>query len=235
MAEIAKVIVLSLTSIVVLFILTKLMGYRQMSQLSMFDYINGITIGSIAAELSTSLEDNFMAPLVSMVIYGCAAILLSEISIRSIKLRRIINGRSILLYRDGLLYFQNLKKAKIDLQEFLLQCRVSGYFDLSELKLAVLEPNGKISFLPTAATRPLSPADMNLTPPEESYAATIIVDGRVLKDNLKRTGNSREWLDKQLKANKLKDIKQVKLATCSMDNQFAYYLSSNGKGQDIFN
>ena len=74
--EIGPVIILSLVSIVVLFLLTKLMGYRQMSQMSLFDYINGITIGSIAAEMATELED-YHRPLTAMIIYGTAAVCLS--------------------------------------------------------------------------------------------------------------------------------------------------------------
>ncbi|MGN0332448.1 MAG: hypothetical protein ACI4D9_05390 [Lachnospiraceae bacterium] len=85
MKEIIYIIALSLGSIISIFVLTKLMGYRQMSQMSMFDYINGITIGSIAAEMATSLEENFMQPLIAMILYALAAILLSWISSKSIK------------------------------------------------------------------------------------------------------------------------------------------------------
>lgn len=89
MKEIIYVIALSLGSIIAIFVLTKLMGYRQMSQMSMFDYINGITICSIAAAMATSLEENFMQPLIAMIVYALAAILLSWISSKSIKARRV--------------------------------------------------------------------------------------------------------------------------------------------------
>ena len=72
--ELINIVFTSLGSLLVLFLLTKIMGYRQMSQLSMFDYINGITIGSIAAEMATSLEDDFLKPLVAMIIYGIVAV-----------------------------------------------------------------------------------------------------------------------------------------------------------------
>lgn len=102
-----------------------------MSQMSMFDYINGITIGSIAAEMATSLEENFVQPLTAMIVYALAAILLNH----------------------GELYRENLKKAKIDVNKFLVQCRVNGYFDVSKLETAILEGNGKISFLPKVSDR----------------------------------------------------------------------------------
>ncbi len=130
MKEIIYVIALSLGSIIAIFVLTKLMGYRQMSQMSMFDYINGITIGSIAAEMATSLEENFMQPLIAMIVYALSAILLSWISSKSIRARRVIEGKPLVLLNHGELYGENLKKAKIDVSEFLVQCRVNGYFDV---------------------------------------------------------------------------------------------------------
>ena len=132
--DILHIILTSLGSIVVLFILTKLMGYRQMSQLSMFDYINGITIGSIAAEMATSLEDSVMPPVVAMIVYALVAILLSTLSEKSIFLRRFIVGKSIILLNNGKLYYKNLKKARLDLGEFLIQCRINGYYDLGQLQ-----------------------------------------------------------------------------------------------------
>lgn len=112
MKEIIYVIALSLGSIIAIFVLTKLMGYRQMSQMSMFDYINGITIGSIAAEMATSLEENFMQPLIAMIVYALSAILLSWISSKSIRARRVIGGKPLVLLNHGGLYGENLKKRR---------------------------------------------------------------------------------------------------------------------------
>ena len=113
------IIVLSIASIVELFVLCKLMGYRQLSQMSMFDYVNGITIGNIAAEMATSLDDSFVEPMVAMIIYALAAILLSWWSSKSIRARRIIAGKPSLLLNNGKLFEKNFRKAKIDINEFL--------------------------------------------------------------------------------------------------------------------
>ena len=115
-----------LGSVVTIFILTKLMGYRQMSQMSMFDYVNEITIGSIAAEMATSLEESFVQPLTAMIVYALAALILSWLSSKSIKARRFIEGGPLILMNHGELYRENLKKAKMDVSEFLVQCRVNG-------------------------------------------------------------------------------------------------------------
>lgn len=105
------IIVLSIASIVELFVLCKLMGYRQLSQMSMFDYVNGITIGNIAAEMATSLDDSFVEPMVAMIIYALAAILLSWWSSKSIRARRIIAGKPSLLLNNGKLFEKNFRKA----------------------------------------------------------------------------------------------------------------------------
>ena len=128
MQDILKVIVLSIVSEIVLFLLTKLMGNKEMSQLSMFDYIIGITIGSIAAEMATALESDYMQPLVAMVVYALIAVIISLVCTKSQKARRIIYGNSLILMNNGKLYRQNFKTAKLDLNEFLVQCRVNRLF-----------------------------------------------------------------------------------------------------------
>lgn len=148
--DLLKIVFLSLGSIIVLFILTKLMGNREMSQLSMFDYVVSITIGSIAAEMSTSLENNFLEPVIAMIVYGIVATAISYFTCKSIKIRRIVSGRGKILYDNGKLYRKNLIRSKLDLNEFLMQCRINGYFNLADIQTAILEPNGRISFLPVS-------------------------------------------------------------------------------------
>lgn len=123
-----KIVSLSFGSVIFLFILTKLMGNKEMSQLSMFDYIIGITIGSIAAEMSTALENDFMQPVIAMSVYAIVSIVISVLSYKFIKVRRIISGNSLILLDNGELYRDNLKKAKLDLNEFLMQCRTARLF-----------------------------------------------------------------------------------------------------------
>ena len=126
--HIFKIIYLSFGSLVILFILTKLMGNREMSQLTMFDYIVGITIGSIAAEMATSLENDFMEPVVAMIVYGLITISISYITSKSLKLRRFFNGKAKILLDNGKLYRKNFKSSKIDLNDFLMECRINRIF-----------------------------------------------------------------------------------------------------------
>ena len=233
--ELVHTFILSVTSLVVLFLLTKLMGYRQMSQMSLFDYINGITIGSIAAELATNLED-YHRPLLAMIIYGLATVLLSMLTEKSIWARRFFNGKSLVLLHHGTLYEKNLKKAKIDLNEFLEQCRVSGYFDISKLQAVILEGNGRLSFLPKAEEQPVTPADLNLKPETEDLTAALVLDGRIMEHNLHHSGKEKKWLTAQLSALGYPDVKDVLLATCDLNNQLTVFAKNKDQhSEDILN
>lgn len=233
--EILYIIILSLASIIALFLLCKLIGYRQLSQLSMFDYVNGITIGSIAAEMATSLENNFLQPLTAMIVYSLATVLLSWWSSKSIRARRIIAGKPTVLLNNGKLYEENFRKAKIDLNEFITQCRINGYFDISQLEAAILEENGHISFLPKSLNRPVSPKDLQLLPERDALVASLIIDGHIMKQNLKASGKDEKWLKSQIHAYGISDISQVFLAVCDLNQKLTVF-SKTGKEvpPDIF-
>lgn len=227
------IVLLSLFSILVLFALTKLIGYRQMSEMSMFDYITGITIGSIAAEMATSLENNFLEPLTAMLVYGFCTVLLAIITSKNMRIRYFVSGYPYVLLNNNTLYEDNFKKGHIDLSEFLVQCRINGYFDLSQLQTAILEENGKISFLPKAVQRPVTPNDMNLDLPEEILLPTYIMDGHILHENLRRSGKDETWLLKQLNAHGCKDTSEVFLATGNQNNTLNVYKKNNYSGSDV--
>ncbi len=131
--HILKIVASSFASLGSLFILTKLMGNREMSQLSMFDFISSIALGSIAGELAVMSTDSMLEPLVSMIIFAIVTMFISFITCKSIYLRRFFEGQAILLYQNGQIFEKNLLKAKLDIDELLSLCRISGYYDLAEV------------------------------------------------------------------------------------------------------
>lgn len=220
--EIIKVLLTSFLSVGALFLIAKIMGHKQMSQLDFFDYISGITIGSIAAELATELEAP-MQPLIAIGVYGVVAVLLSKITSLFPKTRKYINGTPTILMNNGKLYRENLKKSKLDLSEFMVMCRQQGYFNLSDIQTAVFEFNGKLSILPVSKKRPANPEDLNLSPAPEYIQTEVILDGRVLDENLKRMGLDDKWLQKQLAAQGYKKPQEVFLALCDAGNQLTVF------------
>lgn len=212
----------SLFSLTILFILAKLSGHRQIAQLDVFDYVSGITIGSIAAELATELEAP-LKPLIAMLVYGFATVLLNIFSSKWPRARKYLNGTPTIIFHDGKLYRKNMAKTKLDLSEFLIMCRQSGYFDLSAIRTAVYETNGKMSFLPVSDRRPATPADHGLKPPEEAIYTEVIMDGRVLHENLQRMGLNLKWLENQLRAQGYTTPAQIFLGLCDKDRKLSLY------------
>lgn len=220
--EILKVVLTSVLSAAALFIIAKIMGHKQMSQLDFFDYITGITIGSIAAELATELEEP-LKPLIAMVVYGVITVILTTITSKLPKMRKFINGTPTIIMNNGKIYRKNLKKAKIDLSEFMVMCRQEGYFNLADIQTAVFEYNGRLTVLPVSTKRPINPEDMNLTPQPEYVSTEVIMDGRILDDDLKRMGLDTKWLQKQIKDQGFKSAKEVFLGICDQNKQLSLY------------
>ena len=211
-----------------LFLVAKFIGHKQIAQFDFFDYITGISIGSIAAEMATELEEPWK-PLAAMVIYGGATLLLSIVSKRFPRSRKYLNGTPTILMDHGKLYYENLKKAKLDLSEFMVMCRQQGYFDLTSIQTAVFEYNGKLTILPVSSQRPVTPNDMNLAPEQELLFTELIMDGRILDDNLKRMGLDLTWLDKQLKQRHISSPQDVFLAVCDRNLKFVLYEKNHNK------
>ena len=201
----------TLLSLLALFLLTKLMGTKQVSQMTMFDYMTGITIGSAAAELATELEEPHK-PLTAIIVYGLAAALISVLCCKSLKVRALVSGRPIVLLEDGVIYRENLKKAKLDLNEFLTYCRIGGWFDLSQLQTAVFEHNGTVSFLPKEADRPATPADLNKNPSQSQVQTPFVMDGQLMRDNIQEAGKADAWVLQSLQRQGYANEREVLLA-----------------------
>lgn len=206
--DIIKVILTALLSIATMFIITKIMGHKQVAQLDFFDYINGITIGSIAAELATNLEEPWK-PMIALVVYGLSSLMLNLLAHKFPRTRKYINGTPTILMNEGKLYRKNLKKSKLDLSEFLLLCREQGYFELDDIQTAVFEHNGKLSILPKASNRPATPTDLKITAKATHIGTEVVMDGRIMSENLNRLGHDEKWLTKKLKTQGYNEAKEI--------------------------
>lgn len=217
MDDLLYIVVTAFVSVAVLFILSKLIGNKQMSNLNMFDYVNGITIGSIAAEMATSEISDFWQCFVALLVYALIMILLTILSQKSAVCRRFFTGKSIVLYDRGKLFKRNLTTAKIDFNEFLTMLRDKEYFSLDDVETVMFEHTGQISVLPKDKSRPVSPDDLKIVTQQKRIEVVVVADGRVLKKNLNSTGNNMEWLNSELEKQNEK-IETVFAAFCDGDN-----------------
>ncbi len=217
------VIVRSVASLVVLFLITKLLGKKQVSQLSIFDYTIGISIGNFAAEIITDLDTQLINGIIAMLIFGLTAYLVSYLSIKSVRLRRFFMGTPTILIDKGKIVEKNLLKVKLDINTLLEQCRMNNYFDISEIEYAILEVNGNVSVLPKGENKNITIKDMNLPVKKQGLCANVIIDTRVMSGNLKNINKTGEWLKKELKIKGYKDTSNILLATVDQDEKLIVY------------
>lgn len=220
--EIMQIALTALLSAVSLFIIAKILGHKQMSQLDFFDYITGITIGSIAAELATELEQP-LKPLIAMIVYGIIAFFIGILTSRFPTTRKFFNGTPSIIMNNGKIYRNNMKKAKLDLSEFMVMCRQEGYFNLDDIQTAIFEYNGRLTILPKSDKRPSTPADTGLMPKQEHIFTEVIMDGKILTDNLNRMELTSKWLEGNLKVQGYHDAKEIFLCLCDENKNLTIY------------
>lgn len=198
----------TLLVLTVLFFLVKLMGKKQVSQMNMFDYIIGITLGSIVADVSMDIEKNLLSGISCILLYCFISIIISELSLKSIKLREFFNGKDTIIIERGKLLKKNMKSCKITVNNLETEARLMGYFSLDEIDYAIMEKNGKISFKPKEKNKPLEKGDYLDKVIDDGLVYNLIIDGEYVVKNMEKVGKDKKWINHYLKVNgyKLSDI-----------------------------
>ena len=188
----------SILFILLLFFTTKILGKKQISELSFFEYIAGITIGSIAGEVVTGLESNIYHGALAMIIFGAVTLGVDFLSLHSKKFRDFVEGKGTVIIKDGKILEENLKKEKYTIDEISALLRQKDIFRVADVEFAVLEPRGNLSALLKRENRPLTPKDLQMKMPSEKEPQTVIMDGSILDEALRSAGKSRRWLQMEL-------------------------------------
>lgn len=223
MNEILNVILRTILVLILIFFLFKLMGKKQVSQMNMFDYITGITIGSIVADISLDIEKNLIAGLVCLIIYCMTSVIISYSSLKNLKLRSFFDGTATVLIENGNINRENLRKNKININILETEARLMGYFNLDEINNAILEPNGKISFEPKEKEKPTTKKDLGITTKNNGLVYNLIIDGDIVKENLKPAKVNESWINHELKViGKRKE--DILLFTVDSGGKIKYYL-----------
>jgi uncharacterized membrane protein YcaP (DUF421 family) len=188
----------TLLAVLILFFLTKLLGKRQVSQLSLFEYITGITIGSIAAYVSLDAETEWGLGLVSLTVWVACSYSIEYLQIKSKRMRDFIDSKGSVLIEHGRVLEKNLKKERLTTDELMEQLRKKSAFNLADVEFAIMEPSGDINVLLKRENQPLTPKDLGLPVQPEREPQTVIMDGQILEEALQKSGRNRNWLDKKL-------------------------------------
>jgi len=192
------IIISSVLFVVTLFAITKIGGKKQLSELSFFEYVSGITIGSIAGEVIMGLDGNLFHGVLAIIIFGSFTYLHDLIGIKSKKFRDLFEGKATVIIKDGKVMEENLKKEKYTIDELNSLLRQKNVFKTADVEFAVLEPKGDLSVLLKKELLPITPKDLDLQVAPEKETYTVIMDGNVLHDQLASAGKNKGWLDIEL-------------------------------------
>ena len=196
-----------------LFIIAKLLGKKQIAQLSFIDYVVGITIGSIAAEMATDTVNPFYHYIIAMTIFLVFDFAVTLISRKGALLKKLLCGRPLMIIENGKINYKELKKSKLTVDEVLGMARDKDYFDINQIAFGILETSGKLSILPKAEEKQPVCKDLSITPPPPELTDYLIIDGVLRKDVMEQNGYSEEWIKRGLGINCDKDLKNILLAS----------------------
>lgn len=213
-----KVLMTTSMSFVILLALTRLLGKKQLSQLTFFNYITGITIGSIAANIVTLEGKEFWKEIFGLFLWCLFTYLVDLIALKLPFTRSVLGGQPTILIKKGSIEYDCLKKMRIDIDHLNMMLREQGIFSSLEVEYAILEPNGELTVLKKSAAQTPNKKDLSVQLDKIKYLPQeIIVDGKVRNKNLNETGLTMEWLMNELKKKGIKDIKDVLYAQLQDD------------------
>ena len=213
----------SLIAILILYIATRLIGKKQVSELSLFDYVIGISIGNFGAEMIINMDTPYIYGCIAIMTFGIVAYFVSIITMKSIKLRRLIIGTPTIVIQNGKILEPSLRKLKMDINDLLEQTRIGGTFDISEIEYAIVEANGKLTIMKKSMYNPVTPNDMKLKVQKKDLVANVIIDSKVLFNNLKNMNKTEEWLEQELKIKGYRDLDKILLATLDIYDKLIVY------------
>lgn len=213
------VLIDSAVAFLYLFVISKLLGKKQIAQLEFIDYTVGISLGSIAAEMATNTEVPFYYFLIAMTIFFLFAALVAVVGRKTTFLKRLLKGKPATLIYDGKINYKELKKNKIDVNDLLSMLREKGYFDIADVAYAVFEPSGELSVLPVGAQKPLVMEDLDKDKIKPAQLEDIVVvDGVLSWSGLNNAGKDEQWLFKRLGVTDGKDLKDILLCVYDAEN-----------------
>lgn len=202
----------------VLLALTRILGKKQMSHLTFFNYITGITIGSIAANMIHEHDDPFTDDFIALIWWCILTVLVGFIGLKSGKLRQLIDGQPTILIKKGKIMKKELKLNNINMDDLSMLLRNQNIFSTREVEYAILEPNGILSVMKKPQEQQITKSDMKIHTPNLKYIPSeIIVDGKIIYHNLRELNLNENWLNSELKKKNIDSVKDIFFAEIQND------------------
>ena len=190
-------------------ILSKSIGIKIISQMNFFDFITGVSVGSMIAKIIIDKDHVVFSGIVALIIFTLLTIATSYLNLKSYTARSLINAKTLILVENGRIVDKNIRKLRITINELMMKLREKDVFSLEDVQFAIMESNGQLSVLIKANKKPVTPYDMDLKVKSFSLVNDIIIDGKIVDKNLEIAGVDKKWLQSELKKKKINSIEEV--------------------------
>lgn len=201
-----------------LLVLTRAVGRMQLSEMTFFHYVTGITIGSVAANMISESDDKFWYDFAGLIWWSVLTILLAYLGLKFRIVRLIVDGQPVIIIKNGQLMKKSFQHTKINMEDLCMLLREQKVFSIKEVDYAILEPDGKLSIMKKQQKQEIVREDLDIKTVESMYfPSEVIVDGKIVKKNLKEFNLSEEWLQKELKKKQIYSVKNVLYAELQRD------------------
>jgi uncharacterized membrane protein YcaP (DUF421 family) len=207
-----EIILQTILAFFAVFFFARLIGKKQVSELTFYDYINGITFGSIAANLVTDTDQHTGRYLIGIALFAALTALFQFLSLKSRTIRKVIEGEPVVLIHQGEILEENMATTRFNMGDLMSQLRQQNIFNIKEVNYAILEQDGTVSVLRKAEKQTVQREDLSLEVEQETVWRELIIDGQIIKANLTQNNLSQEWLEKKLRQQNIHNRDQVMLA-----------------------
>ncbi|MFL0166004.1 MULTISPECIES: YetF domain-containing protein [Clostridium] len=207
--SIVNVILRSIAVYALALILARIMGRKIISHMTLFDFIVGMSMGSLVANAMIGSESTFLSSIIALIVISTLSIGSAYLDTKSFKIRKLANSEPVTVVENGNIVEENMKNMKLTVNELMMKMREKNAFSLADVEFAIMETDGELSVLPKADKKPLTPSQMKIKTTNEGLMKDVIIDGEIIRENLKSAGVNEDWLHKELKKQNIEKINDV--------------------------
>jgi len=204
------------------------MGRKLISQMTFFDFVIGVSLGSLAANLAIGTGNAVVTATTALITLAIWELVTGFINIKSFKARKLFDSEPVALIDSGKIVEDNMRRMRLTMSELSMKLREKNIFSFADVEFAIMETDGQLSVLPKSNKVPLTPAHMNIQPTSSGLMSDIIIDGNIMKENLKSAGLNVEWLQSQLNMQSIKNASELFYA--GVDANKNLYISKKNAG-----
>lgn len=190
-------------------VLARIMGRKLISQMTFFDFIVGVTMGTLTANVMVDASNTSSSSVIALIILSALSVAIGILNIKSFKIRKMTDSEPVTLVKDGTIVEENMKNTRMTINELMMKMREKNAFSLADVEFAMMETDGKLSVLTKADKQPVTPTQMNIKAESEGLMKDIIIDGNLLEENLKAAGVDKNWIKSELQKQNIKDFSEV--------------------------